>query len=158
MKSESVPLSRSRGHSSSAPPRMQMYSSPSGPGPSTPPEFPLISHEKRSRVPRHPAATHSACRGVVLRVMPPRPPDDQLHSPRRRVRSPSRGASKVDVIVGPERTRHIVTPLLRADVARLNVLGSMSACRLVVTAPPPPEPREAQRSFVDFHAPSMKVS
>jgi len=53
----------------------------------------------------------SACRGVVLRVMPPRSPDDQLHRHRRRVRSPSRGASKVDVIVGPERTRHIVTRL-----------------------------------------------
>ena len=126
---------------------MQMYSSPSGPGPSTPPEFPLISHEKRSRVPRHPAATHSACRGIVLRVIPPRPPDDQLHRPRRRVRSPSRGASKVDVIVGPERTRHIVTPLPWLE---LNELGSMSACRLVVTAPPPPEPREAQRSFCRF--------
>ena len=92
---------------------MQLYSRPSGPGPSTLQEFPLTSHEKESRVPRHPASTHSAsrcaCRGVVLRVMPPRPPDDQLRRPRRRVRSPSHEASKVDVIVGPERTRHIVT-------------------------------------------------
>ena len=100
----------------------------------------------------------SSYRGVVLRLMPPRPPDYQLCRPRRRVRSTSRGASKVVVIVGPERTRHIVTPLLRADVARLNVLGSMFACRLVVTAPPPPELREAQRSLVDFLAPSMKGS
>ena len=135
---------------------MQMYSRPSCPGSSTPPEFPLTSHEKESRVPRHPASTHSACRGVVLRVMPPRPPDDLLRRPRRQVCSPSRGASKVDVIVGPERTRHIVTPLLRADAARLNVLGSMSTCHLVGIAPPPPEPREAQRSLVDFLAPSMK--
>ena len=79
-----------------------MYSSPSGPGLITPPH---IGHEKRYRDPRHPVAIHSACRGV----MPPCPPDDQLRRSRRRVRSPSRGASKVDVIVGPERPRHIVT-------------------------------------------------
>ena len=41
--------------------------------------------------------------------MPPRPPDDQLRRPRRRVRSPRHRASKVGVIVGPERPRHIVT-------------------------------------------------
>ena len=105
-----------------------------------------VAHQTPPRITQY----MSSHRRVVLRVMPPRPPDDQLHSPRRRARSPSRGASKVDVIVSPERTRHIKTPLLRADVARLNVLGSMSACRLVGTAPPSPEPREAQRSLVDF--------
>ena len=51
-------------------------------------------------------------RNLVFRgILPPRPPDDQLRRPRRRVCSPSRGASQVDVIVGPERTRHIVTVL-----------------------------------------------
>ena len=59
----------------------------------------------------------SSYRGVVLRLMPPRPPDDPLCRPRRRVRSPSRGASKVDVIVGPERTRHIVAMLQDATMS-----------------------------------------
>ncbi len=62
--------------------------------------------------------------------MHPRPPGDPLRGPSQRVRSPRRGASKVDVMLGPERPRLIVTPLLRADVARLNVLGSMAACCL----------------------------
>ncbi len=57
-------------------------------------------------------------RRVVLRVMHPRPPDDPLRGPSRRVRSPRRGArqsaskiSKVDVMLGPERPRHIVTSI-----------------------------------------------
>ena len=53
----------------------------------------------------------SSYRRVVLRVMQPRPPDDPLRGPRRRVRSLSRGASEVDVMLGPERPRHIVTQM-----------------------------------------------
>ena len=41
----------------------------------------------------------SSYHDVVLRLMPPRPPDDLLCRPGRRVRSPSRVASKVDVRV-----------------------------------------------------------
>ena len=49
------------------------------------------------------------CHRGVIRVMPPRLPDDPLRGPIRRVRSPCRGASKVDVMLWPERPRHIVT-------------------------------------------------
>jgi hypothetical protein len=51
----------------------------------------------------------------VVRVMYPRPPDDSLCGPgrrvrshRRRVHSPRRGTSEVNVMLGPERPRHIV--------------------------------------------------
>ena len=43
--------------------------------------------------------------------MHPRLPDDPLRSPSRRVRSPRRGPSKVDVMLGPEQPRHSVTKL-----------------------------------------------
>ena len=43
----------------------------------------------------------SLYRRVVIRVMQPRPPDDPLRGPRRRVCSLSRGASEVDVMLGP---------------------------------------------------------